>query len=224
MKQVLKKAPAALPFFLLGLSALFGGCVNVPETKTASAGPYATFESYTNPHVIIRQADRLFDEKDFPAAREEYERFIELHPSHERAPYAQYRIARSFRQAAVSVHHDITPMERTLQSLEKLVRKYPRSDYAAAAINGIAECRNWLAEARFIRGRFYYDRGNYRAAEGRFESVLQAYPETAIAPEAQRYLGFSRSKETESRSSSDHASFYDRRMPPPAPGFLPEAP
>jgi len=57
--------------------------------------------------------------------------------------------------------------------------------------NRIKECLNLLAEYEFYVGSFYYKKGAYNAAIGRFKGMIQNYPDTSKVPESLYYIGLS---------------------------------
>src|SRR5437867_944445 len=60
----------------------------------------------------------------------------------------------------------------------QLIEQYPDSDLKAQAEEHIKFLRQRLAEHEFAVGRFYYRKGAYHAAIGRFLNLIQVYPDT----------------------------------------------
>jgi outer membrane protein assembly factor BamD len=128
--------------------------------------------------------DRKYDE-----ARAEYQRFLELHPQHERADEAHYYLGMAYVRAADSPDRDQTHTKKGLEQFELLVRQMPDSQYAPDARQRIATARRKLAEKDLYVGRFYFDRGNYAAAAGRFKSLLADYNAAGFDDQALYFLG-----------------------------------
>jgi outer membrane protein assembly factor BamD len=134
-------------------------------------------------------AKALYMDKKYDEARTEYQRFLELHPQHERADEAHYYLGMAYIRGADSPDRDQTATKKGLGELELLVRQMPDSQYAPDARQRIAAARQKLAENEVYVGRFYFDRGHYAAAAGRFERVLAAYSAAGLDDQALYFLG-----------------------------------
>ena len=134
-------------------------------------------------------ARALYMEKKYDEARAEYQRFLELHPQHERADEAHYYLGMAFVRAADSPDRDQTYTKKGLEEFTLLVRQMPDSQYVPDARQRIGAARRKLAEKDLYVGRFYFDRGNYTAAVGRFTSLLANYDAAGFDAEALYYLG-----------------------------------
>ena len=134
-------------------------------------------------------ARALYLEKKYDEARAEYQRFLELHPQHERADEAHYYLAMAYVRAADSPDRDQTYTKKGLEEFNLLVRQMPDSQYVPDARQRIATARRKLAEKDLYVGRFYFDRGNYAAAVGRFKSLLANYDAAGFDDQALYFLG-----------------------------------
>ncbi len=119
----------------------------------------------------------------------EYKRFIRLYPDHPQASYAQYKIAMVYFKQIESPKKGAGGARKALREFQKLLRDYPRNPYREAAKLRIKKCRNLIADYEMLVGRYYYRRGSYNAAAGRFSEVIQNFPETKSYPEALYMLG-----------------------------------
>jgi outer membrane protein assembly factor BamD len=142
----------------------------------------------------IRIGDTYFEEGSYEEATIEYETFLELHPYHRYAPYVQYKLAMSFFKRIKSVDVSYSMAKRALAEFEKLQRRYPRNPYMDIVESRIKKCKSILAEYEFYVGKFYFKKGSYKAAIGRFEGLLENYPDSKREPEALYYLGLSYEK------------------------------
>jgi len=134
-------------------------------------------------------AKALYLDKKYDEARAEYQRFLELHPQHEQADEAHYYLGMAHVRAADSPDRDQTDTKKGLEQFELLVREMPDSQYAPDARQRIATARRKLAEKDLYVGRFYFDRGNYAAAAGRFKSLLANYNAAGFDDQALYFLG-----------------------------------
>jgi outer membrane protein assembly factor BamD len=137
----------------------------------------------------LASAKALYLEKKFDEARAEYQRFLDLHPQHERADEAHYYLAMSYFRQADSVDRDQTFTRKALDEFDLLVSQMPDSQYTPDARERRVQCRRKLGEKELSVGIFYFDRGNYAAAAGRFNNMLAQYPGGGFDDVALYYLG-----------------------------------
>lgn len=112
------------------------------------------------------------------------ERFIELHPGNEDTPYAYYLIGLCYYEQISDVGRDQKMTQLALDSLEEVVRRFPRTAYARDARLKIDLARDHLAGKEVEIGRFYQRRGEHLAAINRFRIVVEQYQTTTHVPEA----------------------------------------
>jgi outer membrane protein assembly factor BamD len=139
----------------------------------------------------IRIGDTYFKEGLYEEAAVEYEHFLRVHSYHKYAVYAQYQLAMTFFKRIDTADVSYETAQRALKEFEKLLRLYPRNPYISVVENRIRACNNTLAEYEFYVGEFYFKKGAYRAAAGRFSGLLQTYPKSNKVPESLYYLGIS---------------------------------
>lgn len=183
---------------LLGVLLLTGACSSTK--KAAAPGGQAlsgtdeqifigdTIEKNYDPNVIMKRAESFFEKEEYPEAVIEYQHFLDLHRIHALAPYAQFRLGESHFKMVKTVDRDPEPVYKALEAFEKLLKEYPGNRYEADAQDKIRACHNFLAEAHFFVGKFYYRRDAYLAAAHRFEAVIKQYPDMDVAPDALYYL------------------------------------
>jgi len=131
----------------------------------------------------------LYLEKKYDEARAELQRFLELHPQHERADEAHYYLGMSYFRQSDSPDRDQTYSKKALEEFEVLLKQMPDSPLAADAQERAIVARRKLAEKELYVGTFYYHRGNYGAAVGRFTALLKQYGGAGFDDEALYYLG-----------------------------------
>lgn len=111
-------------------------------------------------------------------------RFLSLHPGNKNASYARYLIALSYYEQIADVRRDQNNTEQAMNAFAQIVRLYPNSEYAADARVKIELTRDHLAGKEMEIGRFYQTTGEFFAAIGRFNNVIEKYETTSHAPEA----------------------------------------
>lgn len=189
MKQKITSLIVALTLLITG-PLLFTGCSgkNNPDTLSGDTLPDSLKELY-DAQTLLNKADKLFKEKDYTGAIQEYRRFLELHPLHQSASYAQYRIGLSYFKLIRTIDRDIEPVQKALVAFEKAIKDYPGNEYADEIGEKIRICRGKLAEREFYIGNFYLRKEDYRAAIERFNNILRDYEDTEVTEKTIYHLG-----------------------------------
>jgi outer membrane protein assembly factor BamD len=160
------------------------------------------------PLAQLRIADSYVKEKEPELAIAEYKKFLEAYPDHQYAPYAQYQIAMVYFSQIEDPERGYGGAARALEEFEKLKRMFPRNPYKDIIELRIQKCRNIIAEYEFLVGKFYYKKGSYNAAIGRFEELLKKYPDYNRGADVLFYTGISYKK----LGKKDRASEYLTRL------------
>ena len=164
----------------------------VSKRKWETGRQYLRFvaENYANDPIgkqaALRLADSFFEEKTplaFLEAQARYKDFRSRYPSHPKSDYALYRLAQVSDKQAEKPDRDQANTRLAASSYRELLQGYPGSPYAAEARARYRAMRDLLAEHEFIVARFYQRRGAFKAAKGRFDTLLSAFPEFAKLPE-----------------------------------------
>jgi outer membrane protein assembly factor BamD len=137
----------------------------------------------------LTSAKALYLEKKYDEARAEYQRFLDLHPQHERADEAHYYLGMSYFRQADSPDRDQTFTRKGLEEFDLLLSQMPDSQYAPDALERRNLARRKLAEKELYVGTFYFNRGNYAAAVGRFTNLLTLYGRAGFDDHALYLLG-----------------------------------
>ena len=149
-----------------------------------SKAPSDELSKSYEPLSLLQKAETFYHEENFVEAAAEYEYFLNLHPLHRWASYAQYKLGLSYFHQIETADRDIEPALKALTAFQKLLDIYPDSPFQEATLKKILFCKDWLAEREFYIGHFYYKRSAYPAAIERFQEVVQDYPESRIAETA----------------------------------------
>jgi outer membrane protein assembly factor BamD len=139
--------------------------------------------------IMLRIADTYFGEEKYEEALVEYQNFLNYHPVSKDAGYAQYQIAMCSFLQLTTIDRDPEPTRTALKEFQKLVQRYPGSIYQEAAEKNMTICRDRLSEYELYVGRFYFRKKSYRAAVGRFDKLLQEFPDSASEKDALYYKG-----------------------------------
>jgi outer membrane protein assembly factor BamD len=140
----------------------------------------------------LKLGDVDFEQERFPEAREKYESFIKLHPTHPKVDYAAYRSALShfkdmpsdFFLLPPSEEKDQTEVQSSLKAMNNFLRQYPDSQYAKDAKTQAEQAKQKLAEHELYVAAFYRKRERWPAVAQRLEGLLSRYPGTKYDEEA----------------------------------------
>ncbi|MXO71573.1 outer membrane protein assembly factor BamD [Alteraurantiacibacter buctensis] len=111
-------------------------------------------------------------------------RFISIHPGNRDAPYAYYLIAMCYYEQISDVTRDQAITLQAQRAMNEIIRRYPRSEYAADARIKLDLVNDHLAGKEMEIGRFYERSGHWLAAQYRFREVVETYQTTSHTPEA----------------------------------------
>lgn len=160
-------------------------------TKNSAEETKDSLERTYDPKVILKRAESLYQQGQFIEAAGEYQHFLDLHPLHQWADYAQLKLGMSHFKQFTTIDRDSGPVQKALESFQKLLTTYPSTQYADDAKKRIAVSRERLAQHQFYVGHFYYKKEAYPAAIYRFEHILATYPNDTVAAGTLYYLALS---------------------------------
>ena len=139
----------------------------------------------------LKIAESYSKEDNLESSVIEYRRFIEQYPDSQYAPYAQYQIAMMYFSQIKGPERGAGQAKSALKEFRKLRTLYPRNPYKEIIEINIAICLNVIAEYEFIVGRFYFKKDSYKAAIGRFQGILENYPDFKGIDDVLFYLSLS---------------------------------
>jgi outer membrane protein assembly factor BamD len=106
----------------------------------------------------------------------EYREFLTFFPTHEKAYYAQYQLARTHHEQMLAAQRDQTQTREAILEYETFLERFPDSSLIAEGRKGLQECRDRLSDADYQVGYFYYRARWYPGALSRFRAVLKENP------------------------------------------------
>lgn len=160
----------------------------VKKKKYETGRQYLRFvaENYANDPIgrqaALRLADSFFDEKTqlgYLEAGVRYKDFRNRYPSHPKSDYALFRLGQCSDRQAERPDREQGNTRLAATAYRELVINYPDSPYAAESRARLGVMRGLLAEHEYLVGHFYLRRRAWRAAKGRMDTILAAYPEYA---------------------------------------------
>jgi outer membrane protein assembly factor BamD len=107
----------------------------------------------------------------------EFREFLAFYPTHERADYAQYKLAMAHYYQMAKPERDQTETIEAIREFEAFFERFPNSPLMPEARQHYREARDRLSESEYRVGLFYYRVKWYPGAVDRFMSVLKKDPE-----------------------------------------------
>jgi outer membrane assembly lipoprotein YfiO len=121
-------------------------------------------------------AESLYREKNYLEASFEYQKFLELYPTHPLVSRAMFQLGMCSRQEVQRFDRDQRQTREALRTFRLLRRQHPQDPLLPEAEAQIRFLRARLAKHEFAVARFYYRKKAYHAAIGRLLNLIQVYP------------------------------------------------
>ena len=134
--------------------------------------------------ALIMQAFAYHKNRDYEAARQAAQRFIDFYPGDEDAAYARYLLALSYYDQIDAVGRDQGLTFQALQALREVIELHPETEYARSSVLKFDLAFDHLAAKEMEIGRYYLKRGHFAASVNRFRSVVEDFQTTTQTPEA----------------------------------------
>ena len=149
-------------------------------------------QSFYAQRAKLAIADSYYDKGDSGSmiiAASEYREFITLHPLSPSASYAQYRLAMTFFEKALSPGRDQTKTKQALAEFKKVVTNFPASEQVADSREKIRECEERLAGHNLTIGIHYYKVYALKASTTRLTGILTEFPYFSKMDKVYYFLG-----------------------------------
>ncbi|MEO0497748.1 MAG: outer membrane protein assembly factor BamD [Pseudomonadota bacterium] len=112
------------------------------------------------------------------------ERYVQLYPSSDDAPYALYLVGLSHWRQIPDVTRDQDASRKTLRVMNDLIDRYPESEFVADAKTKIVFAKDQIAGQEMYVGRYYQERREHLASINRFNTVVRELNDTRHVEEA----------------------------------------
>lgn len=136
----------------------------------------------------LKIGDAHFHLEQYEEAIFAYEEFESLHPRNEAIPYVVFQIGRCYFEQVDTIDRDQTSARKALDTFQRLIKSYPKSEYTRRAQAHVGKCQQILAGHELYVGMYYYKTDHYKAALGRFKAVLTNYPDVGVHQKALQYI------------------------------------
>jgi outer membrane protein assembly factor BamD len=142
--------------------------------------------------AALKLADTEFAAERYVEARDRYQNFVKLHPTHPKVDYAAYRAALTHQKEMPSDFFLLPPsnekdqsaIRQTVSAMSEFLRQYPNSSYAPEAKKTLDDAQKRLARHEIYVASFYRRRHRWLAVVGRLETVAEKYPGLGFDEEA----------------------------------------
>jgi outer membrane protein assembly factor BamD len=153
------------------------------------------FSKYA-PLAELRLADAKFKQDKLVEAGDAYAAFVQLHPTHDEADYAEFQSALCYAKDApsdfalfpASYEKDQKSVARAAEKLKAFLKSRPASPHKAEAEALLFEAEDRLVAREWYVAEFYMRRERWAGAAGRYEGLLRDYPSAPRAPDAMLQL------------------------------------
>jgi outer membrane protein assembly factor BamD len=143
----------------------------------------------------LKLGDAEFERERYVEARDRYQNFVRLHPSHPRVDYAAYRAALThykdipsdFFLLPPAAEKDQVEVRNALTAMVDFTRTYPDSTLLPDAQKLIVEVKRRLADHELYVASFYASRDRWPAVVTRLTTVAKSYEN--VGYEEQVYFG-----------------------------------
>jgi len=122
-------------------------------------------------------ADALYLQEEYELALTAYDEFEKLHPKNKDMAYVIYQKGMCNFSQIKSKDREQVHTFKAKEEFERLIKRFPRDEYANKARKNLRECLIYLAEYELYVANFYYKQGRYRAALGRYTFIINNYPD-----------------------------------------------
>lgn len=197
-------------FFALLLTGFLGGCSSTPDIDTSTPeGSYKLAQKYEkderyeeaitqytqlkNKHPYsklateaeLRIADIHFKREEYVESQNAYQTFKEMHPTHPQIDFVTYRLGLSFfNQLPATIDRDLSVADRAILYFDEIIQSYPNCQYVNEAKENKQKTLKMLAEKEYYIAHFYFIRDHYESALGRFEGLMDKYPDLGFDAQA----------------------------------------
>ena len=136
------------------------------------------------PRASLMSAYSYYSQEYFASAIGELERFLETYPSHERVGYAYYLLGICYYDQIVDEKRDLKVIEDAKKNFEKVIKDYPKSDFALDSEYKLELIEEILASKEMYLARYYIEREKWIPAINRYKKILENYERTIFIEEA----------------------------------------
>jgi len=170
-----------------GMDAYESGKYATAIEKFQKLKDYYPFSKYAI-LAELKIADAHYQREEYEDAIFEYENFERLHPRNEAIPYVIYQIGMCYYDRIGTPDRDQTSARKALETFQRLIKQFPKDQYARRSEENISKCNKSLAGSTYEIAIFYYKAKHFKAALHRFMSIISDYPDVGYHRQALEYI------------------------------------
>lgn len=125
----------------------------------------------------LRIADSYYKGENYPEAISAYKEFEKLHPTNEEVAYAIFQTGMSYFNQMLTIDRDQTSTANAATEFERLLSRFPHTQYTDAAKKNLEAARSNLSGNEFFIASYYFKKKKYNAALERFEALRIKSPD-----------------------------------------------
>lgn len=168
------------------------------------------------PEAELMVANSHYQLGHYSEAASAYELFSKLHPKHEQADFAQFRVGESYwAEAPDSIDREQDYTLKAIAEWEKLIANYPKSANSQKAQELLLQGRRRVAEHSNFIAKFYCKQEIYHACAYRYLELIDQYPQfkdlTKVAYE-KASMAFEEMSKLKSKDEQSDANIYFKSM------------
>ncbi len=143
----------------------------------------------------MKVADCYYKQESFPEAQVAYQAFKDLHPKHPSIDYVTFQLAMSYyNQLPSTIDRDLTLSQKAITYFDEVITSYPNSKHFKDAKDKKQDVRSKLASKEEYIADFYFKREKYESALGRYEELIEEFPNLGFDEKALFRAAFSAHK------------------------------
>src|SRR5271157_478036 len=143
----------------------------------------------------------------------EYKDFITFFPTAPEAPQAQFRIGMAHYRMMAKADRDQDEARLAEVEFKEFLVKYPDNPLTVRVKARLRETQEVLAQGELLTANFYQMRGAYRAARGRYQEIVEKYPNFSGGDQALYGLGQTLERLTKTKEAVPYYSRVVRDFP-----------
>lgn len=138
--------------------------------------------------ALMRVGEFHVQREEYREAVAVYDQFIRSFPNSARRPYAMLEAARSTLRQFKGIKYDTTPLQEAAERFRVFAAAHPRAAQRENIPEVLREIRDTLAHKMYHNGEFYERTGESGAARFYYSNVVEEFPDTPWAKQAQMKL------------------------------------
>lgn len=162
----------------------------------------------------LQNAHSYYEEESFTAAASAYQEFLKTYPGRPEIPEAIYFLGMSYaKQMPSTPQRDTRVTSQAVDTFTRLMIDFPDNSHKDEVNKLIEEAREQLATKIYEIGRFYEKNNAYPAAAKRYANLIEQYPDSSLAEEAEARQILCLKKSGDSEKASRLRDLFEEKFP-----------